>query len=343
MAPLVLLTGATGLIGFRVLQELLLKSDYNIRITVRSEAKAQTIFSNPVIQELNPGDRLTSILVPDILAEHAFTTALQDVSFVIHTGAPLPVPGFDPLTQVWKPTVEGTANLLKSALSVPTLTRVVITSSIVANMAPMPDPFVTVSAASRITLPGTPETFSNVFEAYVLAKITELNDTDAFVEREQPPFSVATVAPGYVYGRDERVLSAEAAVTKDSSPGILLRSVKGIDCPVPIHGGYVHIDDLAELYLRVVQRQPDAQTPSSFGACALVDYADVWRVAEKEYSAAVAAGVLTRATLPTLPIAYDSSETEKALGMTFRPFEDAVKDVVDFYLERLEAEKASSS
>ncbi|PYI15350.1 hypothetical protein BO99DRAFT_254583 [Aspergillus violaceofuscus CBS 115571] len=156
-------------------------------------------------------------------------------------------------------------------------------------------------------------------------------------------FSVATVAPGYVYGRDERVLSAEAAVTKDSSPGILLRSVKGIDCSVPIHGGYVHIDDLAELYLRVLQREPDAQTPSSFGACALVDYADVWRVAEKEYSTAVAAGVLTRATLPTLPIAYDSSETEKALGMTFRPFEDAVKDVVDFYLERLEAEKASSS
>ncbi|OJJ94786.1 hypothetical protein ASPACDRAFT_127952 [Aspergillus aculeatus ATCC 16872] len=343
MAPLVLLTGATGLIGFRVLQELLLKSDYKIRITVRSEEKAQLILSNPVIQKVNPGDRLTYAIVPDILAEHAFDVALEDATYVIHTGSPVPVPGFDSLTQVWKPTVEGTANLLKSSLKFHTIKRVLVTSSIVANMAPMPDPSVTVTATSRVTLPGVPDTFSNVFEAYVLAKITELNDTDAFIEQEKPPFSVARVIPGYVYGRDELVLSADEAIAKSSSCGILLRSVTGIDCPAPIHGGYVHIDDLAQVYLKVLQLDSAAGGLNSFGACSLVNYADAWRIVEKNFPAAVAAGQLKQASLPTLPIAYDSTVTERALGVKFRPFEDAVKDVVSFYFEKLEAARASSS
>ncbi|RAL13172.1 putative cinnamoyl-CoA reductase [Aspergillus homomorphus CBS 101889] len=342
MAPhLVLLTGATGLIGFRVLQELLQKTDYTVRATVRSEEKAQMILSNPVIQKLNPGARLTYTIVPDILAEDAFDAALKNATYVIHTGSPVPVPGFDPLTQVWKPTVEGTANLLKSALKIPTIKRVLITSSIVANMAPMPDPSITVTATSRVTLPGIPDTFSNVFEAYVLGKITELNETDAFVEQEKPPFSVARVIPGYVYGRDELVLTADAAIAKGSSCGILLRSVTGIDCPAPIHGGYVHIDDLAQVYLKVLQLESAADAaPHSFGACSLVDYADAWRIVEKNFPAAVAAGQLKQANLPTLPIAYDSTETERYLDVQFRPFEDAVKDVVQFYLNQREAEKA---
>ncbi|RAH71254.1 putative cinnamoyl-CoA reductase [Aspergillus aculeatinus CBS 121060] len=339
--PLVLLTGATGLIGFRILQELLQKTDYTVRVTVRSEEKAQIILSNPVIQRLNPGDRLTYTVVPDILAKDAFDAALNDATYVIHTGSPVPVPDFDPLTQVWKPTVEGTSNLLKSALKFPTIKRVLVTSSIVANMAPMPDPSITVTATSRVTLPGIPDTFSNVFEAYVLGKIMELNETDAFVEQEKPSFSVARVIPGYVYGRDGLVLSADAAIAKGSSCGILLRSVTGIDCPAPIHGGYVHIDDLAQVYLKVLQLDPTAAgaAPHSFGACSLVDYSDAWRIVEKNFPGAVAAGQLKQANLPTLPIAYDSSETERSLDVQFRPFEDAVKDVVQFYLDQREAEK----
>lgn len=149
MAPLVLLTGATGLIGFRVLQEVL-KGDYRVRITVRSEEKAKTVFSNPVIEKLSLGGRLTSTIVTDVTAGGAFDSALKDVTYVIHAGSPVPVPGFDPLDQIWKPTVDGTENLLTAALKFPGIQRIVVTSSIVGAMAPMPDPSVTVTGASRV-------------------------------------------------------------------------------------------------------------------------------------------------------------------------------------------------
>jgi nucleoside-diphosphate-sugar epimerase len=252
MAPLVLLTGATGLIGFRVLGELL-KGDYRVRITVRSEEKARTVFSNPVIERLSPGDRLMSTIVTDVTADGAFDQAMQDATYVIHVGSPVPVPGYDPLDQIWKPTVDGTANLLGAALKFSSIKRVIITSSIVANLALMSDSSVTVTSASRIQLPGIPGTFSDVFQAYVLAKITELNSTDLFMEKNKPHFSLAHVIPGYVFGRDELVLDAETALGKSSSCGILLRSVCGIDSPGPLHGGYVHIDDLAQVFVKVLE------------------------------------------------------------------------------------------
>ncbi|KAJ5274129.1 hypothetical protein N7478_009254 [Penicillium angulare] len=338
MAPLVLLTGATGLVGFRVLQELLKKSDFDVRIAVRSEEKAQTVFSNPVIQKLQPtlGGRLTYKIVPDSVVPGAFDEVLQEVTYVIHAGSPVPVPGCNPLEQVWKPTVLAIENLLASAAKVPTIKRVLVTSSIVANMAPMPDPTVTVTANSRFQLPGVPETFSNEFEAYILGKITEINNIDTFVKEKKPHFSVSVIVPGYIFGRDELVLDAKAAVEKRSSPGILLRSLTGVDSPAPIHGGYVHIDDLAEIYLRVLKLESSTESVSNFGACKLCNYDDSWALVEKNFPKEIADGVLTRAILPTLPISYDSSGTEKALeGFNFRSFEDGVKDVVQFYLDRL--------
>lgn len=334
MAPLVLLTGATGLIGFRVLRELL-KGDYRVRITVRSEEKAKTVFSNPVIEGISLEDRLTTTIVTDVTADGAFDQALQDVTYVIHVGSPVPVPGYDPLNQIWKPTVNGTANLLGAALKFPSIKRVIVTSSIVANMAPMPDPSATVTAASRFQLPGIPEPFSDVFQAYVLGKITELNSTDLFVEKNKPHFSLAHVVPGYVYGRDELVLDAGTALSKPSSCGILLRSVSGIDSPGPLHGGYVHIDDLAQVFIKALELQPTPETPRSFGACTNIDYSVTWDIVEKEFPQAVAEGVFKRANMLTLPISYDSSETEKVLGIKFRPYEDAIKDVVQLYLDRL--------
>ncbi|KAJ5930907.1 cinnamoyl-CoA reductase [Penicillium verhagenii] len=338
MPSRILLTGATGLVGFRILQELL-KNDYEVRITVRSEEKAQIVFSNPVIQKLQPGDRLTYIVVPDSVAGHAFDAALQDVSYVIHAGGPIPVPGFDPLAHVWKPTVEGTANLLSSALKFSGIKRVLITSSILANMAPMPDPSVTVTANSRVQLPGIPEIFSDVFEAYLLAKITEINYVDSFVQDRNPHFSVANVFPGYVYGRDELVLNSNSAITKASSSGLLLRGLTGTDCPAPIHGGYVHIDDLAQVYVKVLELQTNAGIPHNFGACTLVNDDEAWSLALANFPKEASEGLLKQGALPTLPISYDSSETEKCLDMKFRPFEDAVKDVIQQYLDGLHNEE----
>ncbi|KAB8271644.1 hypothetical protein BDV30DRAFT_227973 [Aspergillus minisclerotigenes] len=340
MPPLVLITGATGLIGFRVLLEAL-RNGYNVRFTARSCEKAEKVTSNPVMQALSPGDRLSPIIIPDTTVDSAFDDALEDVTYVIHVGSPVPVPGFDPVTQVWEPTIKGVSNLLASARKVPSIKRIIITSSIVGNMPPIPDPFTTVTASSRVHLPGPPPTsFSNLFEAYALAKITEANDTDAFVEKNKPHFSVAHIMPGYVFGRNELALTADEVLHNNSSNMYLMTCITGKEVTFPLHGGYVHIDDLADVHLKVLRLEPGPGTSRNFGACTNIDYSVIFDYIEKAFPKAVADGTFRRGNLHTLPISYDSSETEKVLGIKFRPFEYAVVDAARQYLEKLGKELA---
>ncbi|OJJ02168.1 hypothetical protein ASPVEDRAFT_132281 [Aspergillus versicolor CBS 583.65] len=337
MTSLVLVTGVTGLIGFRVLLETLRKG-YTVRFAARSEEKAQKVLSRPAIQGLNAGDRLSYVLIPDISAENAYDEALKGVSYVLHVGTPVPVPGYDPLTQIYNPTVQSIPNLLGSALKTPTLKRLVITSSIVANLAPNPDPAVTSTGATRIPITAPPETISSPFEAYVLGKIISLNATDEFIAKEKPHFSIAHIFPGYVFGRND-LLDGEGTelLFQNSSNGYLLGSILGTEIGMPIHGGYVHIDDVADVHLRVLELDPAADsacgTPHSFGACTTLEAFNTFDIVEKAFPKAVANGTFSRGALPKLPISYDSSETERVLGMKFRSFESAVADTAAQYLE----------
>jgi hypothetical protein len=44
------------------------------------------------------------IVIPDLAVNGAFDSAVQDVTHIIHAGSPVPVPVFDPTTQVYEPT-----------------------------------------------------------------------------------------------------------------------------------------------------------------------------------------------------------------------------------------------
>ncbi|PYI09174.1 putative cinnamoyl-CoA reductase [Aspergillus sclerotiicarbonarius CBS 121057] len=340
MAPLILLTGATGLIGFRILLEILKSDTYDVRIAVRSQEKAESILSNPAIQNLSPGNRLSTITIPDFTDSNAFHSALKDITYVIYAGSPVPVLGFDPMTQVWTPSIAGPANLLSTALQHPNIKRIIITSSIVGTLDPIPNPSITGTATTRIHLPTIPSTFTNIWEAYILAKITELNNTDTFIRTKRPHFSIAHVMPGYVHGHDHLVQDAETARTKQSSCGMLLRGFTGLENPNPMHGGFVHIDDLALVHLKALELEPTPDTPRSFGACTVVDFSRVWEIVEKRFPKAVTEGTFKRGQYHTLPISYDSSETERILGIKLRPFEDAVCDIAVQYLQLMGKEVA---
>lgn len=103
MATTFLITGASGLIGFRILLAAL-AAGHNVRYTVRSEEKARVVSNNPAVKKLGAGDRLLPIVIPDLAVNGAFDSAVQDVTHIIHAGSPVPVPVFDPTTQVYEPT-----------------------------------------------------------------------------------------------------------------------------------------------------------------------------------------------------------------------------------------------
>lgn len=226
------------------------------------------------------------------------------------------------------------AGLLQSALKSPSVRRVVITSSIVANLSPSPEPSAAVASAStRIPPPSPlPETFGNVMEAYVVGKLVEMRDTDDFAKTKSPHFTVSHVVPGYVFGRNELALDAGMMQTQNSSNNFLMVGLLGGELPFPIHGGFAHIDDVAEIHLRVALEE--AYAGKDVGIATKVDYTSIFDQIKDKYPEAVKAGIFKKGTVPTLPVDYDSSDAKGLLG-ELKSFETAVSDVAAQYLELL--------
>lgn len=88
-AGLVLITGATGLIGFRTLLDLL-QDGYRVRAAVRSGAENQVILNNKALKSLDVPFDLSFVVVPDIQAKGAYDEAVKDVDYVIHIASPVP-------------------------------------------------------------------------------------------------------------------------------------------------------------------------------------------------------------------------------------------------------------
>lgn len=102
----------------------------------------------------------------------------------------------------------------------------------------------------------------------------------------------------------------------------------------------MHIDDLADVHLRVLELAPTPDSPAAFGSCTTVEAFNTFDVVEKIFPKAVAEGTFSRGVMARLPISYDSSETERTLGIQFRSFESAVVDTATQYLQSLGKELA---
>ncbi|KAI0548154.1 putative cinnamoyl-CoA reductase [Xylaria curta] len=335
-----LITGATGLIGFRILLAAL-EAGYTVRYTARSEEKALVVTSNPAIQKLALEEgRLSSVIIPDLTVDGAFDAALQGVTHVIHAGSPVPNPAYEPTTQVFKPTIKISSGLLASALKTPSIQRVIITSSIVSNLPLGPPSTTPISASDRVSLPDqVPSTFNNIFEAYVFGKILELHNSDEFVKTHSPHFTVSHVVPGYVFGRNELALDAAMMQTQNSSNNFLMMGITGGEPPFPVHDSFVHIDDVADAHMRIALLDSQAGR-KDFGIATKVDYSTVFDHVKKAFPEAVASGVFKMGKITPLPVNYDSSETEKLLGRKFKTFDTAVIDVAGQYLEKIGKKKA---
>src|SRR5271154_1668138 len=87
--PLVLITGATGHIGFATLLALLKTDSYRARISSRKLSSAQSLGSHPLLVPYT--DLLEFVEVSDFLAPGAFDSATQGVDYILHLASPLPI------------------------------------------------------------------------------------------------------------------------------------------------------------------------------------------------------------------------------------------------------------
>jgi nucleoside-diphosphate-sugar epimerase len=209
---LVLITGATGHLGFRVLRSAL-EAGYHVRAAVRSEQKAAILKSNPVLKATPGVSNLSFVVVPDFLVPGAFDEAVKDAKYIIHVASPIVTKlpeGDDFDAHFVQPAVQGTLGVFESAKKSATVTRIVVTSSVVAVLplsAFAGSDGQTYSAESR--LPEIQPPFDNGVVGYVASKIAALNRAEDWVRKEKPSFDVIHIHPSYIFGRDDLADSTE--------------------------------------------------------------------------------------------------------------------------------------
>ncbi|KAJ5189909.1 hypothetical protein N7491_008050 [Penicillium cf. griseofulvum] len=317
------ITGATGFIGFKVLLGAL-QAGYTVRAAIRSSEKAKTLTSHPKITASGKADKLSFVEVPDITRDGAYDEAIKDVTYVIHLASPLPSPFLDPQTGIYEPTMKSVSTLLISASKEPSVKKVIITSSVFANMPFPPDASQEVTAETR--LPDLMGPFDSMLPAYRAGKIAALNFTEKFI-KEKEPSTVINVFPGFVFGRDDRALEV-----KDLYAGtnrILLAAITGQSAPNPMPAGATHVDDAAKVHLEALKEG----ITGNFGVMKAHDFNDAWKAVEKHFPQAVADGTFTQGNQPTVPVSWNAHQTEIDLKFNFKTYEDMVVDVAGQYLE----------
>ena len=335
VAPNLLITGATGYVGFRVLI-VALEAGYTVRCVVRSQAGADRLLANPVVKQLSPNRSLYFTIVPDFAAKGAFHQPLQGIPYVIHVASPIPGPSkTDWERDLIKPAVQGTIGLLSSAKETPSVKRIVITSS-VAGIVPYPvltfgDKTSKIwTADDRIPVDRGP--YKDHTQAYNASKAMALEAIANFMEIEKPGFDVINIFPGWVIGRND--LARDPAGTVTGSNSAALGHVFGhrsTRATAPIVG---HVDDVARAHVYALHSE--VQGNQNFGVCLDSDWSLALEIVKENFPQEVEDGIFAlNGSQPNVKLRFDSSRTEQILGFRLVSFESQVVSVARHYLEEL--------
>ncbi|KAJ5824689.1 NAD-dependent epimerase/dehydratase [Penicillium robsamsonii] len=318
---LIFITGASGFIGSATAVEAL-KAGYRLRICLRRPSKQlETLLS-----EYN--DQLEFVIVPDLTDETAFDGKLNGVDYVLHLASPLPH-GTDKQAY-FPPAVKGTTALLKAAAKVPTIKKVVVTSSIAAliPMSGIPaggvikednDWDFSVDENGDFEVPQNPA--ATAMRLYMASKLLANNATWEFRETAKPQYALVTLHPAFVYGHN-LVQSSADGIKMGSNSGLWDLIMKG-DATRSTVG--VHIQDVAEAHIKALD--PKIVDGSKYLlAGPKTTGPEVARIVRRLYPDS---GALISEDIQCVSLPVDTTKAETELGIQWRSFEAMVRDLMD--------------
>ena len=342
--PLVLVTGATGHIGFAVLA-LLLKNGYRVRVASRNLATAGKIRHVPSLRPYVQS--MFFVEVPDLTVPGAYDEAVRGVDYIQHIASPIPDgASSDEISDAWsqfiQPAVQGCLTLLTAASKNQSVKRIVITSSTeildlkegATTIGPDDDP-------GPIPLEEV-KTTNNPHIAYRQSKRHSIAAVDRFMQQDgRPHFDVVYVLPSFVQGRNELLTSFSELRTRPSSLFVMVDQVLGRQSdfghfPVDL----VLLDDVALTHVAAME-SPSVTNGERFIAAYTgprpISWDDVDPIVKKFFPDEVKSGLLPlggrHPGKPRAPDGFDSSKTTEVLGVKFRGLDDMVHSVVGQMVE----------
>ncbi|GFP57553.1 ketoreductase CTB6 [Trichoderma asperellum] len=312
---LVLLTGATGFIGFRTLI-LLLEAGYKVRAAVRNAIGSEKIKAIKPIAQYE--SQIEYIIVPDITISGAYDDAVKGVKYVVHMASPFASPDLQESefeSNYIQPAIKGSTGILDSAATVQGIERIVITGSYlsIAGFAVAgTDAAVDETHRSAVTVGPYP----NWLAAYAASKALAFEATKEWMAKHKPSFDLITIEPVFVLGRDDTA----------TKPDDLFR------------GPNVHVDDVALMHVRSLDPAIPGNEDYLSNSHSLenMEWEQSFDIIKKHYPKECAEGIFkvdTTERPKTLKVRVDSTKAEKTFGITFKSFEEQVLSIAGQYLE----------
>ncbi|CBI40601.3 hypothetical protein VitviT2T_020115 [Vitis vinifera] len=313
----VCVTGAAGFVA-SWLVKLLLQRGYTVRATVRDPndpKKTEHLLS------LDGAKERLRLFKADLLEEGSFDPVVDGCDGVFHTASPVVMQVTDPQTELIDPALKGTINVLRSCSKVPSVKRVVVTSSM--------------SAVEQNGKPLTPEVIidESWFSDAVLCKESKLwyklsktlAEEAAWKFSKENGIDMVMINPGWVLG-------PLLQPTLNLSVEEILKLLNGVQT-FPKTTSYTWVDarDVANAHIQAFE------LPEASGRYCLVGTvshrSETLNILHKLYPAIHIPEKWEdgQTCVPTFRV---SQEKAKSLGIHFTPLEVSMKDTVESLKEK---------
>jgi nucleoside-diphosphate-sugar epimerase len=323
---LVLITGATGLVGSRVLLEALVKG-YPVRLAVRGRYRIEQLQKIPILQPY--ASSIEFAIIPDMSVESAFDDAVKGARYIIHIASPLPKPSSDLKATIVQPAVTMSLNILQSAQKEQGVEKIVLTSSVAAVSPSTPKPF----TADNIE-PDPQGAYQHPLLTYADSKKLAHNHVRRFVDEKQPQYSVISIMPTFVVGKNLFATSTDELTAGSNS--VALAPILGIEISEPMPGYVCHVDDVAFVHVAALDSKVKGYLNFgvNYNGANGVIWDDAIEIVQRHFAEQVRSGVFSlNGSVTTQKLLFDASRTEEYFGIKFKSFEEMVVDVVQQFIE----------
>ncbi|KZV40829.1 cinnamoyl-CoA reductase 1-like [Dorcoceras hygrometricum] len=313
----VCVTGASGYIA-SWLVKLLLEAGYTVKATVRNLNDPKKVEH---LKALEGAKERLHLFEANLVEEGSFDSVVDGCEGVFHTASPVSLQVTNPQTELIDPAVKGTLNVLRSCKKVPSIRRVVITSSMASVM------FNSRPLNSDVIVDETwnsdPLFCEETKQWYALSK--SLAEKAARDFCEQNGLELVTLHPGFVIGP---YLQPDLNLTTEALLNLIKEGQQM--WPSGIYR-YVDVRDVARAHILAFEN------PSASGRYCLVE-----RVMHSFDALKILSGIFPSLNLPAKdndaaiqdhPY-HVSKEKAKGLKLDFTPIEVTLRDTVQCFKDK---------
>jgi len=309
-------TGASGYIA-SWLVKLLLERGYTVNATVRSLNDSK---KTAHLLALDGAKERLHLFEANLIEEGSFDAAVDGCEGVFHTASPVLLSVTDPEAELIEPAVKGALNVLKSCSKVPSIKRVVVTSSMASvmfNRTPLnPDVVIDETWFSDAAF------CEESKQWYVLSKT--LAEEAAWKYAKETGIDLVMLNPGFVIGP---FLQPTLNLTLEAILNLIKTGREVFSNPIY---RYVDVRDVSSAHIQAFE------TPSASGRYCLVGTvtysSEALKIVRKLYPTLNLSKIDDEKVLP--PLYQVSKEKAKQLGIDFRSLGVTLKDTVESLKEK---------